>query len=384
MRIDSSSIGMDSARLYRSSSTIRRTYESGVSTNYMTGSQLTPFFQQFNTNGWANADADADSPKNAKNSELITDIPAASVSPPNAKENLLDDAMHRLNGYSAPRIYNFEPRSDAKTEFMKLHEIVVQNLLKLIFGKRPDNRDCTTSQSNNLQSDMGSFSNYQLVATREASTITYSESEMTCFRASGIVHTADGRDIDIGINLKMTRSFTSSYTESVTTLSKQLIDPLVINLDDAPATLNDLSFLFDMDCDGKEEEIKTLGTGSGFLAYDKNEDGIINDGTELFGTKSGNGFSDLAAYDTDNNGWIDEADEIFDKLKIWSFDSEGNPVLYTLLEKNIGAICLQSADTEFSVSAANNGNTDGYIRQTGIFLYESGKIGTVQHVDLAF
>ena len=41
-------------------------------------------------------------------------------------------------------------------------------------------------------------------------------------------------------------------------------------------------------------------------ALDINEDGKINDGKELFGTASGNGFGDLAAYDQDNNGWIDE------------------------------------------------------------------------------
>ncbi len=29
---------------------------------------------------------------------------------------------------------------------------------------------------------------------------------------------------------------------------------------------------------------------SGFLAFDKNADGMINDGSELFGPESGNGF----------------------------------------------------------------------------------------------
>lgn len=374
MRIDSSSIGMDSARLFRSSSTVRRSYESGVSGNYMTGSQLTPFFQQFNTN--------QNSPESNRESNLSTDGSPFAADEVLADNNPLNDAMNRLNSFASPRIYNYEMRSDAKTEFMKLHEIVVQNLLKLIFGKRPDSRNCSTNQNDVPQPEVSSLSNYQIVATRETSVISYNESETTCFRASGIVHTSDGRDIDIGINLKMSRSFTSTYSESITTLSRQLIDPLVINLEDAPASLSDISFLFDMDCDGREEEIKTLNTGSGFLAYDKNEDGVINDGTELFGTQTGSGFSDLSAYDSDGNGWIDEADEIFGKLKIWSFDSEGNPVLYSLLEKNIGAICLQSADTEFAVTTSDSANADGYIRRTGIFLYESGEIGTVQHVDL--
>ncbi len=39
----------------------------------------------------------------------------------------------------------------------------------------------------------------------------------------------------------------------------------------------------------------------------------INDGSELFGTSSGDGFKDLATYDEDENGWIDENDSIFSK-----------------------------------------------------------------------
>ena len=41
--------------------------------------------------------------------------------------------------------------------------------------------------------------------------------------------------------------------------------------------------------------------GSGYLALDKNGDGTINDGSELFGTRNGDGFADLAQYDEDGN-----------------------------------------------------------------------------------
>ena len=78
--------------------------------------------------------------------------------------------------------------------------------------------------------------------------------------------------------------------------------------------------MFDIDADGEEESISYLQGGSGYLALDKNGDGVINDGSELFGTKSGDGFADLAEYDADGNGWIDENDPIFDKLLIWAKD----------------------------------------------------------------
>ena len=125
-----------------------------------------------------------------------------------------------------------------------------------------------------------------------------------------------------------------------------------------------------------------MGSGSGFLALDKNGDGIINDGSELFGTVSGNGFADLSQYDDDGSGWIDEADEIFDKLRIWQMNPDGTSSLAALGKAGIGAICLGTAETEFSLNQADNTNK-AVIRKSGIFLYENGMAGTVQQVDMA-
>ena len=130
------------------------------------------------------------------------------------------------------------------------------------------------------------------------------------------------------------------------------------------------------------EYISQLSAGSGYLALDKNGDGEINDGSELFGTASGDGFADLAQYDSDGNGWIDEADEIFDKLRIWSVDASGESTLIGLGKAGVGAIYLGSSDTEFSLNDMHN-NTNAVIRKTGMFLYENGMAGTVQQLDLA-
>ncbi len=124
-----------------------------------------------------------------------------------------------------------------------------------------------------------------------------------------------------------------------------------------------------------------LGAGSGYLALDKNGDGVINDGSELFGPQSGSGFRDLAAYDEDGNGWIDENDSIWSKLKIWCKNPDGTDSLYTLKEKGVGAICLQNTATDFTLKGSG-GRDNGYLRSTGIFLYENGNVGTVQHLDL--
>ena len=63
-------------------------------------------------------------------------------------------------------------------------------------------------------------------------------------------------------------------------------------------------------------------------------------------------------------------------------DAAGNDVLTGLKNADVGAIYLGSASTNFHLKDDNN-NLGGMIRQTGIFLRESGGVGTVQHVDLA-
>ena len=209
----------------------------------------------------------------------------------------------------------------------------------------------------------------------------YTETEMTSFTAKGQAHTADGRSIDFNVELNMSRAF----TEEVNFMQTELYfvkDPLVINLDASTASVSDQKFWFDLDADGTEEKISFVGDGSGFLAYDKNEDGKINDGSELFGTANGDGFADLARYDEDGNGWIDEGDAVFSKLKVWTRDSEGNDWLIDMKQADVGAIYLGSAHTQYSLK--NDAHiTDAEIKKTGVYLREStGLAGTVQHVDL--
>ena len=172
------------------------------------------------------------------------------------------------------------------------------------------------------------------------------------------------------------------YEEEIDFEQLTLCDPLVINLEGNVAQVSDQTFFFDIDCDGVEDEISKLIAGSGFLALDKNGDGVINDGSELFGTQSGNGFADLAQYDSDGNGFIDENDEIFDKLKIWCMDENGQPHLYSLKEKGVGAIGLMHTGTQHSLTNESN-ETNAVIRNTGFFLFEDGNAGTIQHVDFA-
>ena len=209
------------------------------------------------------------------------------------------------------------------------------------------------------------------------------EAEYTTFTAAGIARTEDGRTLNFGIEAQMSREFMSYSKLNISARTVKLCDPLVINVGSNVASVSDQKFRFDINSDGKEDEISQLGESSGFLALDKNDNGKIDDGSELFGTKSGDGFKDLSAYDEDKNGWIDENDEIFNNLKIWFKDSEGNDRLIGLKDADVGAIFLGKTSTEYHLNDEETNRTNAVIQSTGVYLKESGGVGTVQHVDMA-
>jgi hypothetical protein len=210
----------------------------------------------------------------------------------------------------------------------------------------------------------------------------YSENEQTTFSAHGLVNTADGKQISFSLSLEMTRNY---YEES--NLSLRLgdaivkKDPLVLNFNGSAAQLGNQRFRFDLNADGQAESINFVTSGSGFLALDRNADGSINDGSELFGAKTGDGFAELTVLDQDNNGWIDENDGAFSQLRVWTKDSAGNDQFKTLKQANVGALSLSRVSTPFDLKDSNNALL-GQIRSSGVFLQDDGKAGTVQQIDL--
>mgnify|MGYP001285195367 CR=1 FL=1 len=208
----------------------------------------------------------------------------------------------------------------------------------------------------------------------------YRENEQTDFSATGQVQTADGREIDINITLNMSRSFISQ--ESIDILSGDALKaPLVVNFSGTAAQLEQTDLEFDLDLDGNPDQLQFVSSGSGFLALDKNSDGKINNGSELFGPTSGDGFAELAAYDEDSNNWIDENDTIFDQLRIWERTAQGDLQLFALAQRNVGAIYLDRIDTPFTLTDQQNQQL-GQIQSTGLYLQENGLPASIQQLDL--
>ncbi len=205
------------------------------------------------------------------------------------------------------------------------------------------------------------------------------ESESLVFEIKGEVALADGRSQLVELRLNMSRA--EEYEKvSMATQKIVLKDPLIISFMDEVA-LSDERFSFDIDCDGVSETISKLGDHCGFLALDKNSDGIVNDGSELFGALSGSGFDDLKQYDVDGNGFIDSSDEVFDQLLVWRKDASSDR-LETLKSTGVGALALQSLDTSFRIKN-QQGDLLAQLKSSGFYLTEQGDVGLLQQVDMA-
>lgn len=388
MRIDSASIGMDSARSYHASKTSVRRFEitdyQAALTDVSTKEQKTP--------------QEGDTAQNTGEQE-------------NSAENTAMTAKDWQSRFLVSSA-RWDMRSSASEQTLStIREYTVRYIFDLLFPSRnstlrdwmQENGWNAGNSVDNARTNSGSTQGtaapasdtfYPVAARMKVLNYvgeTYNvEQEDTSFSTVGTVRTKDGREINFNVNVNMSRRCEEYYREELNVAQFALYDPLVINLNTDVTELSDQTFYFDLDADGEEEEISML-KGSGYLALDKNGDGVINDGSELFGTKNGDGFADLARYDEDGNGWIDENDSIWSKLKIWCKDENGNDVLYKLSDQGVGAICLENVSTDFTMQGdrkaqdgtMNANATNAVIRKTGIFLYENGNVGTVQHVDMA-
>lgn len=133
----------------------------------------------------------------------------------------------------------------------------------------------------------------------------------------------------------------------------QQSDPLVLDLDGDGIDLAsaDQGAVFDIDADGKADRTGFVRGDDALLAIDRNGNGRIDDGSELFGDQNGavNGFGELAKYDDNADGKIDAKDKIFDSLRLLhDVDADGMVRAYELsklTDKGVESLDLGYADS---------------------------------------
>jgi hypothetical protein len=210
-------------------------------------------------------------------------------------------------------------------------------------------------------------------------TETQAERSRVSFAADGVVKTADGRQINLNLNFNIDQEVIRQSSVQLRA-GDALKDPLVINFGGGVASFTDRTMSFDIDSDGDRDTFQMLNAGSGYLALDQNDNGTIDDGKELFGPQTDNGYGELAQYDEDGNGWIDENDSVFNHLKIWYHDEQGDSQLVALTDKNVGAIYLGSVETEMNMY--NSSGMAGTLKQSGLVLLENGESRVMQELDV--
>ena len=207
------------------------------------------------------------------------------------------------------------------------------------------------------------------------------EFEQTRVATAGTIRTADGRAISFTLDLSLTRRYREETSVSLRSGDAVRRDPLVLNFNGTAAQLADQSFRFDLLGNGQAANLPLLAGGNGYLAVDRNGNGTIDSGRELFGPSTNSGFGELAALDRDGNGWIDENDRAFESLRLWTPDGKGGGTLETLAQRGVGAIATGGVTSPFEVRGASKRSL-GAIAASGVFLGEDGTPGTVQEIDL--
>lgn len=363
IKIASSTVGMESERQYA---------EFRMDTYSSTSWGKSGTVSSFAELAMSMSEADV-SDGNSETTEKSKSDPQGST-----QDNMQNTADAIRSRYEAMKARLAQNDRNADSMYLELKAKCVNFLIELLFGIKTEDDDEGTSYASvadaaGITNEGGSYTEYHYS----------SETETTSFETTGTAVTEDGRQLEFGLSVTMSRQFVQESGVQIDYGTPQYCDPLVVNLSGNPDSISDQTFSFDIDSDGVEDQISRLTEGSGFLALDKNGDGVINDGGELFGTESGNGFEDLAQYDEDRNGWIDENDSVFSRLKIWTKDSSGNDALVDLKKSDIGAICLKSAATKFAVNKVTDNDPLAQLRRSGFFLHEgSGTAGTVRQFDM--
>lgn len=170
-----------------------------------------------------------------------------------------------------------------------------------------------------------------------------------------------------------------------------IVDPMILDLDgDGIETMTAGQYqgaLFDHNKDGIRTATGWVKPDDGLLVLDRNGDGIINNGGELFGdstlladgSRAAHGYAALVELDSNGDGKVDAADEKFADLRVWrDLNSDGISTaseLFTLEE--LGIASLDTAYKNIHTGLAG-GNT---LVQQGSFIKADGSSGQMGDVN---
>ncbi len=296
-----------------------------------------------------------------------------------------NDAYIYKPGYGHDTIYDNNGNSTIKFINIDMSEITfaaAENKNDLVFTVY-DADNTLTIQRYDLTSELFTFEfsdaddyYYTLEGDFENGTLAFKQHEQSKFR--GYYSTNSGLHVSLPDDMKNNGSYVNNKKYEEATIVTPPRDPLIIDFDgDGIETVGfDKEIYFDLDNNGFAEKTAWVGPNDGFLVLDRNGDGRITNGTELFsdqiylsnGQKSESGFETLAEFDSNGDKKIDKKDAVFSDLRVW-IDKNQNGIsetnatdgkkkeLYTLEELGIESISLKFVEPEEEEIVTENGVT---------------------------
>lgn len=145
-------------------------------------------------------------------------------------------------------------------------------------------------------------------------------------------------------------------------LQPQSADPLVMDLDGDGVELTDLRRGGGVDFDllgvGEQQLCSWVSADDALLALDRDSNGAIDNGKELFGDQNGaaDGFAELARFDSNRDGVMDSQDEVWRDLRAWSDrDQDGVSEADELLSmEQVGISSIDLGASALNESRAGN------------------------------
>ena len=170
--------------------------------------------------------------------------------------------------------------------------------------------------------------------------------------------------------------------------AKQTVSPLILDLDGDGVETTHISAgtHFDHDGNGFAEATGWVGPDDGLLVLDRNANGVIDNGHELFGNNTlladgsyaSNGFAALAALDGNGDGKVSASDAAYAQLRVWK-DVNANAVADAGELLTLAAAGVSSIATSYSPLSAIEVNGNEHL-QSGTYITASGAARAIEDV----
>ena len=190
---------------------------------------------------------------------------------------------------------------------------------------------------------------------------------------------------ELNLKFRQNTSVEERIGISLEELGIKKVDPLVLDLDGNGIQLTEAGkgAIFDVTADGKLDNTAWVKGNTALLTYDRNGNGVVDNGSELFGDQNGaaDGFEELGKYDTNGDRKITILDPIFKALKLYR-DLNGDGKMSKNEFSSLSELGIKALNLNFMRTSADiNGNS---LLLNGSFEREDGSTGQLADVLLGY